>query len=181
MTRCPRLRLPADSLFPRLIPAQLAKWPSEGNLAISTPISATIVCATCSPTPGRLSSRATAAGTNGAGHASTSSRIRASTRVSVRSSSSQRTSNSPSTQRCPAVSCPANAWRNSAFLVFKRPCAHSANFPLFCSPAANPRSIKRPPGPNTSLATCPSLIFPLSNTFWMRFATAVCSFTTACR
>jgi hypothetical protein len=44
--------LPALSLLPGLIPAQLDRCPSDGNLPMSAPISAMIEAAPCSFTPG---------------------------------------------------------------------------------------------------------------------------------
>src|SRR5665811_1186174 len=46
--------LPALSLLPGLIPAQLDRCPSDGNLPMSAPISAMIEAAPCSFTPGMV-------------------------------------------------------------------------------------------------------------------------------
>src|SRR5438445_262412 len=44
----PDLHLPADASLPGHRPAQLARCPALGKRPLSTPLSATMVCATCS-------------------------------------------------------------------------------------------------------------------------------------
>jgi len=68
----PLLRLPADSLLPGHTPAQLATCLAEGKRPISTPISAMIVWAVRSPTPGILSRSSTASFTQGSRQVATS-------------------------------------------------------------------------------------------------------------
>jgi hypothetical protein len=46
------VRLPADSCIAGAKPAQAARCPAVGNRDMSAPVSATITCATVSPTPG---------------------------------------------------------------------------------------------------------------------------------
>lgn len=51
-------------------------------------------------------------------------------------------------------------------------CASSAKTLASFSPAKRASILFRPEAPNTSLATEPSLMLAVSNTFWMRFSTA---------
>jgi hypothetical protein len=48
--------LPADSCIAGASPAQAAKWAAVGNRDMSAPVSATMTCATVSPTPGMVCS-----------------------------------------------------------------------------------------------------------------------------
>ena len=95
----PLRRFPADSLLPGHIPAQLDKCPALGKRLMSTPISAMMVSAVLSPTPGIVSSNATASPTKGSGLLLTSLQICTLTRSSA-------ASNSPSTQRCAGLGRP---------------------------------------------------------------------------
>jgi hypothetical protein len=71
-------------------------WESGPSLP---PLSATIVCAPASPTPGMVSSSPTASATTGAGRSSSACRMWASTRAQAAASSSYRASNAPNTHR----------------------------------------------------------------------------------
>jgi len=106
---CPLWRCPPDSWLPGPLPAPLATGPAAGTRSISTPLSARMVWAPWSPTPGRLARHSPACGTKGSAQAWTSARLRVAPRWRAPWRAAPRARTALSPPRCAPLSRPPPA------------------------------------------------------------------------